>query len=156
MPFSCGSINPLKPLRFFFQSRPYRYLFFVMLVEQLADSGTYAVKTFHVSQYLFVAVLATFVLGSTLVPGVVLPLLKQKLGVSDSSLIVTGLVGMASAFGVIAFIPNVICFFAAFATLGLGGLIAPAASSIVSSRIPDSEQGKTFPAADADCRGLVD
>jgi len=118
-----------------------------MLVEQLAGSGynalifNYAVKTFHVSQSLFVAVLATFMLGSTLVPGLLLPLLKQKFGVSDSRLIVFGLIGMATSFGVIAFIPDLVCFFAASATLGLGGLIAPAASSIVSSRIPDSEQG---------------
>ena len=146
VPFSCGSVNPLKPLVFFFQSRPYRYLFFVMLVEQLAGSGynalifNYAVKTFHVSQSLFVAVLATFMLGSTLVPGLLLPLLKQKFGMSDTRLIVFGLIGMASSFGVIAFIPDLVCFFAASATLGLGGLIAPAASSIVSSRIPDSEQ----------------
>ena len=144
VPFSCGSVNPLKPLVFFFQSRPYRYLFFVMLVEQLAGSGynalifNYAVKTFHVSQSLFVAVLATFMLGSTLVPGLLLPLLKQKFGMSDTRLIVFGLIGMASSFGVIAFIPDLVCFFAASATLGLGGLIAPAASSIVSSRIPDS------------------
>jgi hypothetical protein len=35
VPFQLGNLNPFKPLVFFFQSPAYRYLFFVMLVEQL-------------------------------------------------------------------------------------------------------------------------
>ena len=80
-------------------------------------------------------------LGSSLVPGLLLPLLKQSLGVSDLRLLVVGLVGMAVAFGAIAFFENVIVFFAASAVLGLGGLISPAAFTIVSTRIADCDQG---------------
>ena len=52
--FACGSLNPFKPLLFFFKTRAYRYLFFVMLVEQLAGSGfnalvfNYTFKAFQV------------------------------------------------------------------------------------------------------------
>jgi hypothetical protein len=80
-------------------------------------------------------------LGSSLVPGLLLPLLKQSLGVSDLRLLVVGLVGMAVAFGAIAFFENVIVFFAASAVLGLGGLISPSAFAIVSTRIADCDQG---------------
>jgi hypothetical protein len=48
---------------------------------------------------------------------------------------------MCVAFGLIAFVKNVYVFFGAAACLGLGALIAPAAFSIVSSRVSDSDQG---------------
>lgn len=144
--FECGGLNPLKPLMFFFRTRSYRYLFFVMLVEQLAGSGfnalvfNYSVKTFNASQSLFISALTVFNLGSALMPGLLLPLLKYW-GCSDLSILHTGLLGMSVSFGLIAFIPNLTVFFFAAATLGVGGLVSPAAFSIVSSRTSQSEQG---------------
>lgn len=91
------------------------------------------------TQALFIAALATFMLGSSLVPGVLLPLLKQLL--TDVRLLIVGLVGMACAFGAIAFFENVFVFFVASAVLGLGGLVSPAAFSIVSTHIADCDQG---------------
>ena len=79
-------------------------------------------------------------LSSAVVPGVILPLLKGR-EVSDMRLMNFGLVGMCVSFGLIAFIVNVYIFFAAAACLGLGALISPAAFSIVSSRVSDSDQG---------------
>ncbi len=117
-----------------------------MLVEQLAGSGfnalvfNYVVAAFKASQGLFIAALATFMLSSAVVPGILLPLLKRW-DVSDMRLMYVGLVGMGVAFGLIAFFVNVYVFFTAAACLGLGALIAPAAFSIVSSRVSDSDQG---------------
>ena len=48
---------------------------------------------------------------------------------------------MAVAFMFISFFENVYCFFAACITLGFGGLISPAAMSIVSIRTSNKDQG---------------
>jgi MFS family permease len=48
---------------------------------------------------------------------------------------------MIVAFSLISFFENVYCFFGACVTLGFGGLISPAAMSIVSVRTSDKDQG---------------
>ena len=48
---------------------------------------------------------------------------------------------MILAFTLISFFENIYCFFGACVTLGFGGLISPAAMSIVSVRTSDKDQG---------------
>jgi MFS family permease len=48
---------------------------------------------------------------------------------------------MVVAFSLISFFENIYCFFGACITLGFGGLISPAAMSIVSIRTSDKDQG---------------
>ena len=79
IPFTRGTLNPFRPLLFFFNKKSYRYLFFVMLVEQLAGAGfnalifNYAVKAFNAGPSIITAALTTFTLGSAAMPGVLLP-----------------------------------------------------------------------------------
>jgi hypothetical protein len=79
IPQSRGNLNPFRPLLFFFNKQSYRYLFFVMLVEQLAGSGfnalifNYAVKAFNAGPSIITAALTTFTLASATMPGVLLP-----------------------------------------------------------------------------------
>ena len=79
IPFTRGTLNPFRPLLFFFNKKSYRYLFFVMLVEQLAGAGfnalifNYAVKAFNAGPDIITAALTTFTLGSATMPGVLLP-----------------------------------------------------------------------------------
>lgn len=79
IPFTRGALNPFRPLLFFFNKKSYRYLFFVMLVEQLAGAGfnalifNYAVKAFNAGPSIITAALTTFTLGSAAMPGVLLP-----------------------------------------------------------------------------------
>ena len=79
IPFTRGTLNPFRPLLFFFNKKSYRYLFFVMLVEQLAGAGfnalifNYAVKAFNAGPSIITAALTTFTLGSATMPGILLP-----------------------------------------------------------------------------------
>ena len=79
IPFTRGTLNPFRPLLFFFNKKSYRYLFFVMLVEQLAGAGfnalifNYAVKAFNAGPSIITAALTTFTLGSAMMPGILLP-----------------------------------------------------------------------------------
>ena len=68
-------------------------------------------------------------------------ILQAKLKCSDFLLVRIGLVGMAVAFMFISFFENIYCFFGACVMLGFGGLISPAAMSIVSARTSDKDQG---------------
>jgi MFS family permease len=68
-------------------------------------------------------------------------ILQIKLKCSDFLLVRIGLVGMAVAFMFISFFENIYCFFGACVMLGFGGLISPAAMSIVSVRTSDKDQG---------------
>jgi hypothetical protein len=79
IPFTRGTLNPFRPLLFFFNKKSYRFLFFVMLVEQLAGAGfnalifNYAVKAFNAGPSIITAALTTFTLGSAAMPGLLLP-----------------------------------------------------------------------------------
>jgi MFS family permease len=68
-------------------------------------------------------------------------ILQNKLKCSDFLLVRIGLIGMAVAFMFISFFENIYCFFGACVMLGFGGLISPAAMSIVSVRTSDKDQG---------------
>jgi MFS family permease len=68
-------------------------------------------------------------------------ILQVKLQCSDFLLIRIGLIGMAASFTLISFFENLYCFFGACIMLGFGGLISPAAMSIVSRRTSDKDQG---------------
>jgi MFS family permease len=68
-------------------------------------------------------------------------ILQLKLNCSDFLLIRIGIIGMVVAFTLISFFENIYCFFGACITLGFGGLISPAAMSIVSIRTSDKDQG---------------
>jgi MFS family permease len=68
-------------------------------------------------------------------------ILQIKLKCSDFLLVRIGLIGMAVAFMFISFFENIYCFFGACVMLGFGGLISPAAMSIVSIRTSDKDQG---------------
>ncbi len=72
---------------------------------------------------------------------VLIQILQAKLKCSDFLLVRIGLVGMAVAFMFISFFENIYCFFGACIMLGFGGLISPAAMSIVSARTSDKDQG---------------
>jgi hypothetical protein len=77
--FSGGSLNPLRPLLFFSTKVSYRYLFVVMLTEQLAGEGfrallfQYIFKAFNAGTSLLSLALVTSNLASALMPGVLLP-----------------------------------------------------------------------------------
>ncbi len=68
-------------------------------------------------------------------------ILQVKLKCSDFLPIRIGIIGMIVAFTLISFFENIFCFFGACIILGFGGLISPAAMSIVSARTSEKDQG---------------
>jgi MFS family permease len=79
VPFTRGASNPFRPLLFFFIKKSYRYLFIVMLTEQLAGAGfsalifQYTRQAFNADTSLFSLALATFNLATAAMPGLLLP-----------------------------------------------------------------------------------
>ena len=77
--FTSGTLNPFRPLLFFLTKRSYRYLFVVMLTEQLAGAGfgalifQYTRQAFNADTSLLSIVLITFNLATATTPGVLLP-----------------------------------------------------------------------------------
>ena len=78
VPFTRGASNPFRPILFFFDKKSYRYLFLVMLTQQLADAGfralifQYTRQAFNAGTSLFSLALAVFSLATALMPGVLL------------------------------------------------------------------------------------
>jgi hypothetical protein len=74
-----ATLNPFRPLLFFLTKKSYRYLFVVMLAEQLAGAGfgalifQYTRQAFNADTSLLSLALATFNLATATMPGVLLP-----------------------------------------------------------------------------------
>ncbi len=81
IPFTRGTLNPFRPLLFFFKKKSYRYLCLVLQVEQLASAGfnalifNSAVKAFNAGLTIFTAALVTYTLGFAVMPGILLPVM---------------------------------------------------------------------------------
>ncbi len=73
------SLNPFRPLLFFYSKTSYRYLFVVMLAEQLAGAGFSALlfqfirQAFNADQTFLALALITFNLATATMPGILLP-----------------------------------------------------------------------------------